>query len=308
MPATASGADALANTLLASLTSGVDFDIPNINLTSSLFNQPPATGSLYDEVTPISFEDLTTGQVNGEGVFDKIMSSLVAHLKVEYSSNRISGAEYTRAYIGMIEAALQTAQQFLLTKDQAHWQSILAQAQARAAEAEAVRARLELETARVTLARAKYEAAIAEVTYGLTKIKIASEDVTYSNLVKQGDNLSIQTDNLEKQGVGIDYTNTFVLPKQVSLLKEQVEVQRAQTSETRTDGFAVNGLVGKQKDLYTQQIISYQRDAETKAAKLWADAFVTIMTITDGGTVPNEFNNTNISEVMAKLKNNLDLS
>ena len=311
MAAVASGAHTLAGTLLTSLTAGVNFTIPTVNLSAVTFTQPATTGPLYAVVAPISFDDLTTGVVGGTGVFDQLMVSLVSHLKIEYAANRISGAEYTKAYVGIITAALQTAQQFLLSKDQAYWQALLVQAQARAADVELIKARVDLEGTRVNLVRAQFEAATTEVNYGLTKMKISTEDATYANLVLQGDNLAKQTLNLTKQGQGLDYTNDFILPEQKKLLSEQSEVQRAQTMNSRSvtgGGGTIEGLIGSQKDLYAQQIISYKRDAETKAVKIWADAYVTQMTVLDGVTTPFQFNQDNINEVLAKLKNNLALN
>jgi len=294
MVATASGADVLANTMLDVLKDGHTFSIPEIDISGELFDQPSATGSLHQEITELSFEDLTTGAVGGTGVFDKLMVSLVKHLKVEYEANRISGAEYTKAYIGMIQAALQTSTQFLLSKDGAYWQALMVQQQARAAEVEAIRARLELETARVVFSRSQFEAALAEANYGLTKIKISTEDATYANMVKQGE--------------GLDYTNETILPLQATLLSEQAEVQRAQTLDTRSDAATVTGSVGKQKELYSQQITSYQRDAETKAVKIFSDAWITQKTIDEGLLAPTQFTNTNLDEVLSVLRTNLNLT
>lgn len=196
--------------------------------------------------TKIAITDLTSGAVDGTGVFDKIMTSLVAHLKVEYTQNRISGAEYTKAYVGIVTAALQTAQQFLVATDQAYWTDL------------------------------KTEAEIA---------------------------------NLVLQGEGLEITNTDLLPQQKLLLEEQTEVQRAQTMNTRTDGVtAVTGVLGKQKDLYTQQISSYQRDAETKVAKIFSDAWITQKTIDEGLTAPSNFTNTEIDEVLTAIRTNNSLS
>lgn len=400
--AESSGAGDLANTLLPSLIAGKDFSFPEINISSDMFSQPKGTGDLYAKIEPLTLDDLTTGQVNGNGVFDKLMTSLVNHLKVEYEAARISGAEYTKAYIGVVGAALQTAQQFLLTKDQAYWGALLVQQQAKAAEVESIRARVELETARVSLVRGQYEAALAEATYALTKIKLATEDAAYATQVaqtakveadtihttKQTDHVTEQivgleytntnllpaqladvqastaatnasklmTDaqtagqlftnsnllpaqlartsaetsgitytntnilpaqkigiertnaNLQSQGIGIDFTNENILPQQEALLKEQTEVQRAQTADVRLDGVAVLGVLGKQKDLYTQQITSYQRDAETKAAKMWVDSWITQKTIDEGLLAPSQFNNTNLDAVLSALRSNLSLS
>lgn len=385
--ATPSGAGDLANTLLPSLTAGKNFTVPSINIGSDVFNQPKTDGQLYKSIEQLTLDHLTTGKVGGDGVFDKLMVSLVNHLKVEYEANRISGAEYTKAYIGVVGAALQTAQSFLLTKEQAYWGALLVQQQARAAEAEAVRSRVLLETARVEHVSAQYEASIAEANYGLTKIKIAIEDQNYATQVAQTANVEAQTShveaqtlqtqaqttqvtkttaqieaetagivyrntnlypaqleqteaatantvaqtvgvtftntellplnkinlertnsNLASQGTGIDYTNQNILPKQADLLGEQIEVQRAQTANTRTDGTTVTGVLGKQKDLYTQQITSYQRDAETKAVKLYTDAWTVMRTSDEGLLPPTEFTNENLNAVISKLRTNLNLT
>ena len=246
MSATPSGAGELANDLLTLLIQTKDFSIPDIDFTDPRFEQPALEGVLHDQIPKLSLDDLTTGEVNGTGAFDRLMTSMVHHLKVEYEANRISGAEYTKAYIGVIGHVLQTANQFLLTKDTAYWQALLVQMQARAAETQAVQARLELETARLALAKAQYDAATSEAQYALTKIKISTEDATYGNLVKQGEGLDFTNQyimpaqktgldrtnaNLLSEGVGIDYTNANILPRQGELLKEQMEATRAQTQD-----------------------------------------------------------------------------
>ena len=86
-----------------------------------------------------------------------------------------------------------------------------------------------------------------------------------------------------------------------------MEVQRAQTMDTRTNGVAIRGSVGKQKDLYTQQITSYQRDAEVKAAKLFTDAWITQKTIDEGLLPPGAFRNDSINVILRNIKANNDI-
>lgn len=290
----ASGADTLANTLLPSLIAGKTFNFPVVDLSNALFAQPVASGVFYENPSLLEVTNLTTGSVGGDGVFDKVMSSLKAHLKEEYNANRITGAEYTKAYTNTVSTALQIAVQFLLGRDQAHWQAMLLQQQAKIAQTEAVKARVELETARFMNVRASYEAATLEASYAVTKIKLASEDAAYGNLLAQG--------------VGITYTNTYILPEQKALLGEQVEVQRAQTVDTRRDAGTVTGTLGKQKDLYSQQITSYQRDAETKVAKMFTDSWITQKTIDEGLLAPTNFSNTTLDTVLSKLRTNTGLT
>ena len=88
------------------------------------------------------------------------------------------------------------------------------------------------------------------------------------------------------------------------LIQEQIEAARAQTMETRTDGSPVRGSVGKQKDLYTQQITSYQRSSEINAAQMFKDAWIAHKSIDEGIDTPASFNATSISEVLASIKTN----
>lgn len=289
-----SGSEILANTLLPALIAGKSFTFPTVDLSQPIFDQPGSTGPIHDVISPIDVDQFTSGTVGGDGIFDKIMSSVKAHLKEEYAGNRISGAEYSKTYIGLVTAAMSTAAQLLLSKDQSYWQALLVQQQAKIAETEAVKTRIELETARFGLIAKQYEAAAQEAGYGLTKIKLAIEDATYANL--------------KAQGVGLAFTNEFILPLQKNLLQEQIEVQRAQTLDYRTDGGLVVGQLGKQKDLYSQQITSYKRDAELKATKLFTDSWITQKTIDEGLLAPTNFTNAELDIVLNRLRANLSLT
>jgi hypothetical protein len=281
------GADLVANALATSLLQGKDFTLPEIDFSGDDFQIPDTTGNpLFQDLKGLSLEDLTTRQVGGAGVFDGLMESIKNHLKEEYSANRITGAEYSKVYIAMVQGAMATSVQFLLGKDQAYWQAALIQAQAKQAEVALIQARVELIAAKLMTYMRQYEALTAEATYALTKLKIATEDQQYCQLKAQTD----------------------VLIEQKALIQEQTEVQRSQTLDTRRDGDAVVGSVGKQKDLLTQQITSYQRDAEVKAAKMFVDAWITQKTIDEGLLAPNGFTNASLDTVLTKLKLNNGLT
>lgn len=70
-------------------------------------------------MTAITNADLTTKTVGGTGVFDVLMSAAAAHLEAEFAKNRIKGTEYSEVYLGAMTQVLQTATQFLLTKQKA---------------------------------------------------------------------------------------------------------------------------------------------------------------------------------------------
>lgn len=77
--------------------------------------------------------DLTTGVVNGTGVFDLMMKATKAHLEQEYKANRIKNTEYTQVYLGAMQAAMNASVQFLLGRDTSSKQAALLAEQALAA-------------------------------------------------------------------------------------------------------------------------------------------------------------------------------
>lgn len=417
------GAEIVADALMDSLLTGETFTVPTVNLNDPAFNFPSIVGNpLYNAVAELTNEDLTTRTVGGSGTYDAIMASQAAHLKDEFNQGRITGAEYTKAYIALAQAAAGQAIQFLLGKDQAYWASVIAQGQA-------LTARVQHETAKVQLAIAVVEMNNQRATFALNKIRLANEDAQYginkynldnmlpaqfSNLIaeglnipKQGSlidaqiikmgkdsaiatqeilvkqqqvliaeaevgiaqaklvnipkeglqldaqtavavqqkgnlvdslltataqriklaqetaNLLVEESNITKQGTLIDankavqeaqklsvekateiadYNLDNLMPAQLVLITEQGEVQRAQTLDTRSDTAAVAGSVKSQKDLYAQQVISYQRSAQTNAAKVWVDSWVADSALQDSPTVPTGFTAANIGAVLTTLK------
>lgn len=274
-------AEVEANRLLEELTKGDDFTLPDIDMSGPEWDIPGGDSSpIFDAITKVTNESLTTREVGGSGTFDALMESAHNHLKAEFKANRITGGEYTKAYIAMMESCMSNAVQFLLGRDQAYWSAAMAQIQA-------VTARVQLATSKAQFVLAKIQALSAKSEYALTKMKIATESETYCAALFNADQM---------------------LPQQLKLITEQTEAQRAQTLDTRTDGAAVKGSVGKQKELYSQQITSYQRDAEVKASKLFTDAWITQKTIDEGLNPPNGFTNASIDTILTKLKSNNGLN
>ena len=270
-------AEVEANRLLEELTKGDDFTLPDIDMSGPEWDIPGGDDSpIFGAITKITNESLTTREVGGSGTFDALMESAHNHLKAEFKANRITGGEYTKAYIATMEACMNNAVQFLLGRDQAYWAAAMAQIQA-------VTARVGLATAKAQFVLAKVQALSTKSEYALTKLKLSNE----------GQNYCAAKFNVDE-----------ILPAQERLLQEQYEVQRAQTMETRSDSLPIKGSIGKQKELYDQQITSYQRDAEVKASKLFTDAWITQKTIDEGLNPPNGFTNASIDTILTKLKSN----
>lgn len=273
-----SGAEAVANNDFNALTSGYDFTLPIIDMADPRFNFPPI-GETAEAVPALTNDSFTSRVVDGTGTFDWMMAGVKAQLDGEFKSGRITGAEYTKAYIALTQSVMAASVQFLLGRDAAFWASVQAQILS-------TTALVGLETAKLTMLEARGQALVAEATFALTKMKIATESATYDQAA---------------------FATNVVGPEQVLLIREQKESARAQTMDTRSDGATVVGAVGKQKDLYAQQITSYKRDAETKVAKIFSDAWITQKTLDEGLLPPNSFTNASIDAIMGELKTNLGL-
>ena len=86
------------------------------------------------------------------------------------------------------------------------------------------------------------------------------------------------------------YTLEEILPVQKLSLQEQAEAQRGQTMDTRSDGTTpIAGSIGKQNSLYAQQVVSYQKDSQLKAAKVFSDVWITCRSIDEGFPLPTQF-------------------
>ena len=329
------GADTEANSLLTTLLVGEDVTLPVVDFSTDLFLIPDDIAvALKKPVDKLTVEQITTGEIGGSGVFDKIMAGMKAQLKEEFDKNRITGAEYTKVYIALMEGALQNSVQFLVQRDASYWAAISAQIAA-------LTARMALEAAKMQLAESKFRALTAKGQFALVKLQLATEDQNYcvtkfnletilplnatqlttqnAGLLITNNTASFNLDNLlplqqtkmEKEIDGTDIANLSaqysldnLLPAQLSMLLEQVEAQRAQTLDDRTDATPITGLLGKQKALYSQQIVSYMRDAEVKAAKLFTDAWITMKTIDEGLLPPTNFDNASLDEILGVLKTN----
>lgn len=288
----------------------------------------------------VKIEDLTTGKAGGSGVFDQLMTSVTAHLDRERQSGRITNADFAKSYVDFSNGAMAGAIQFLLSKDAAHWNAITAQTQAKLALVELTKAQVELEEAKFRMQLMAYQAAGAKAQTALTKMNLATAREEYCAaqfrlaeiLPKEAEILTAQKAQIEAQTANVTETTTKLLPEQVKgakaqtdtamyaltyhmpkqtdvlteqvkLTKEQHETQRAQTQDFRSDGVTpVTGTLGKQKELHSQQIKSYQQDAQLKAARPFIDAWITMKTIDEGTLPPVNFNNANLDSILGIIR------
>lgn len=263
-----------AKSILQYLINDLNIEIPDVNWDDDIWKMPfDKDSAIFGKIPALTVDQLTDGCPTGAGVFDKLMGSAKQHLLVEYDAGRITAGDYTKAYIALLETTMGNATQFLLQKDQAFWQAQVAQLQA-------FSALVQTQTAKAEYARVVLDAQTAGASYALTTMKLSTEDQAYGTAAFNLGN---------------------ILPAQLQLVKEQTEVQRAQTLDNRMDGQPVTGATGKQKQLYDQQITSYKRDAEVKAGRPFIDAWIAMKTIDEAISPPDGFTNANIDKVLKTL-------
>lgn len=113
----------------------------------------------------INTSDLTAATIDGTGVFDVLMKAAAAHLEGEFSKNRIKGAEYSEVYLGAMTQVLQTATQFLLTKQKADLEAQLLTKQIALVEQQKLNAEVEntVLVAQECKLRAEYDLTMANI-------------------------------------------------------------------------------------------------------------------------------------------------
>lgn len=257
----------------------VDFTLPPVTLTDPAYTLPAEAGNpLYTAVEHIEFDDLTEGFVGGDGAFEKVMKSLRAHLQLEYEKGRITGDQYAKAYIDMTNLAMGTAVQMVMGRQTAYWQTLLVREQTHRAEAETITARVSLETAKAQLATARYQAELAEAQFVLTKVQLSGEDAKF-----------------------------LLTHAQIDMVLEQTEAAHAQHTDTKINGGPVTGLIQRQRNLLDQQREAFIRDADARVAKMYLDSWTVRRTTDEGTVVPSALADTEINEVMERLRNRADM-
>lgn len=243
--------------LLENVTQGLDFSVPSVDFDDPAFKIPEDLANALQKVPePLTLDLLTECKIDGAGAFDKVMTSLKLHLQSEYEAQRITGAEYAKVYVAMMQYALQYAVQYLLGKDNAYYTALATQAQA-------LTANLDAYTAKVRLAIAQSQAHISKAQYANEVLKLGAIDKQTDQVVAQTDHVSAQTTLVEAQ-VETEAKKPAQLEAQTALVTEQTATQEKQTlhvEEQTKQTTAQTSLITSQKDLVEAQTTTQEKQA-----------------------------------------------
>lgn len=269
------GLDTSANELMKALTSDVDIEIPDINLSDPIYNFPgDANSELYKSSTSVDNRDITAAATEDHGTFDALMAGVAAHLDKQYKMNRITGDDYSKVYLALTEAAMSNAVQFVLQKDVTKWAALNAQLGA-------ITARVLLETEKTKLATIHIEAMDAKTRYAQAKTALAISGVEHCSAQYRYDNLLPKEDMAaQKQIDGLDIDNrtkTFnlatILPAQHLGLEldndaKDYNLKNILPVEYRTAVFNLTEMLPAQRNMITEQTVGVEKDNLTKVFNL----------------------------------------
>lgn len=250
--------------LLEKLTTGLDFSIPNVDFDDKAFKIPDSLLDALQKVPePLTIGLLTERKIDGDGAFDAVMTALKSHLKLEYDEGRITGAEYSKAYIAMLQSALQFAVQYLISRDNAYYQALGAQTQALISSINVYKAKVELAIAQAQAHQNKAEYANRVLGLGAVEKQTLLTNAQTSKTTEEVKLVTSQTARTE-QDTKLTEANTSKVGKE-SLL---VEAQTSQTAENTKLVTANTGKVGKEALLIEAQTTQTEENTKLVTANI----------------------------------------
>ena len=237
---------------------------------------------------------VTDGTVTGNGIFDIWMRTLGAHLKREYAEQRITGDEYAKAYISLMNNLLNTAVGFLtqdaqlaMSQEQMRHDITISDAQLLMAqtklthditisdaqlviEQDKLSHDIEISDAQLTLAQDKqtHDIKITDAQLTMAQTKLGHETQL---LDAQVENLNAQVSLANKELVLKD-KDLALKEKQVALAEAQLKAAEAQYKDI-VDGQSVGGVLGRQMKVYDAQAKGFKDNALQAATKIMVDTW-----------------------------------
>lgn len=195
-----------------------------------------------DKVVTEVLNSFTENNLQGNGYFDRIMSSVELHIHDEFDKNRITGANYAQSYIAALQAGLQCSTQLLMEAPNIEIK------------------KLEVEKAKVELEGAKLQ---------LEKLKLEMEKLKWE-IEKDKVNLDILKAELELKKAQLE-----LIPYQKELLRWQAISEQANTCDIVNNGedtydgaiSNIHGLYGVKIKAENNQVDLAQKASYLSAAK-----------------------------------------
>ena len=267
----------------------------------------------------VTVRKLTTGEVKGSGLYDELMRTGKAHILEEFENRRLTNEAYSTVYLGMLQANLAQASQFLLQVPIINKQVLLLDQQILQAEKQNELLELQKEQLRIANLTAQHtldvtipkqdtlldsqisQAAATLTNTGAELVQIQAQTAVVG---KQEDLLDEQIDSEKDKTstptAGTNWAQYNKLLAEIAILEQKKITEQKQTTGTSSD---TEGLVGIEMALKENQADSFIRDAEQKAMKIFTDIF-SVMYATEAEGLNNQdwgFGSDEAFKTMTKL-------
>ena len=244
--------------------------------------ESPDWTDLPDIPDGLTADVITEGCVDGDGIYDVFMKAHRDAIQQEYTKQRIKGVEYSKVYLGGMQAAMQQSVVFALGKDEAVLKAELARYSLIKVQAD-----VELIGQQICKIQKEIEFLDAqrEMIAAQTWAEIAKTDANnIQSRMKEllGGNYNGPQAATPESVIGsaVDKTDA-----EIGLLVQKKLTEVAQIEDQTLIGGSyapVQGVIGKEKNLLQRQADGFLRDAEAKVAKIATDAFAVQFSTMDG--------------------------
>ena len=283
--------------------------------------------SLSNTTVTLDITKLTECTLEGSGVLDKLLLTARVHLQDEFQQGRITGKEYSNAYIAIYDRMVQSAIAYALAAEKAPYE--IAQLEAQTALTEEQRRQVEEETRyRLPAEIQQIQAQTALTTQ--QKVNLTAEAL---NIPKQGELIDAQViatlregDLKEKQvllaekelllrdkELSIKEQQLLIAAQELLLKAEEIEVAKSQsalyaqkviTEKAQVDSSVVGAgsVIDTNNKLLNAQADAYEKEQVIKAVKLAMDTFITGYTNGDRwGNTANLQNDNTLGKLMERM-------
>jgi hypothetical protein len=206
------------------------------------------------------------------GLFDQLMIAMKAHIHEEYKQQRITSADYSRVFLGIMESALTNTSQFLIA-------GLLLDLQKQKIEAEIALIELEGE-------KLRYE---IDFMYPAQLIKLEQEGLLIAAQVLLAEAQVLKTEaEIDKIRAEIELLilQEALIAAQILKIEKEIEFLTAKIATewaNTVDGFDPGSVIGRQTTLLKAQQLGFAGELQVKISKLHADYAAVYESVQESG-------------------------
>lgn len=294
-------------------------------------------------IEPISTDLLTDTQIGGNGVLDKLLTTARTHLDREYMDQRITGKEYSNAYIELYTQSVQASIAYAIAAAKLPYEVALVEAQTKLADQQRELAyqemisKLPMEVKLLesdvalkefqidTLLPKEAEQMDAQIALADKELQLKELELTQrlpaeiANLEKQGELMDSQIATaaqdllLKAKQLEIAEKELLVKLEEIKVMEAQSELYAAKviTEKAQTDNTVVGtgSVIDSNNKLIQAQADAFEKEQVVKAVKLAMDTFSIGYNEGDRwGNATNLQNDNTLGMLMEKLGETIGLS